>query len=544
VRGCRPLRLQAGQGRRAALRVAGTVLAAIAFVTVGTSCTDAPRPVQPSHARLAARTHLPASATSVLAGAANVVAGSLAESLFASAPVVVVAGPGRSAELAAARSAQRAHAPLLLASAWPGQAGAGGATEKAVRTAARTGTGRSSGPAGVVTALLRAQIEALDPRAVLAVGMAGNVQAAQLPGIHVVTDPAMLPATKAPLPLGGLALLVHPGDSDAATLAAVTTARVAGARVIAVRGPDPRADPAAIAALSAARPRQVLAVGTGFGSAAQLASRVAVAQTGVQLPGGGQILFPGRLLVALYGHPGAPSLGVLGEQGLSASIARARKVATAYRALSKVPVIPALEIIATVAQARPGWDGAYSYQPAVASLRPWVRRATAAGMYVILDLQPGRASLLAQARSYRSLLQMPDVGLALDPEWKLTAHQVPLHQIGSVSIGEVNSVIRWLAGLTARHRLPQKLLVLHQFRLSMIGDEQQLDTRHENLAILIHMDGQGTRADKQQTWQAVTGAAPAGVAFGWKNFYVKDHPMMSPQQTIARTPQLSMISYQ
>lgn len=165
-------------------------------------------------------------------------------------------------------------------------------------------------------------------------------------------------------------------------------------------------------------------------------------------------------------------------------------------------------------------------------------------MYVILDLQPGRASLLAQARSYRSLLRMPDVGLALDPEWKLTPHQVPLHQIGSVSISEVNSVISWLASLTERHRLPQKLLVLHQFRLSMIGDEQQLDTRHEDLAILIHMDGQGTRADKQQTWQAVTGAAPAGVAFGWKNFYVKDHPMMSPQQTIARTPQLSMISYQ
>jgi len=503
------------------LRVAGTVLVATASVTVGTSCTDAPRPVQPSHVRLAARTHLPASATSVLTGAASVVAGSLAERLFASAPVVVVAGPGRPAELAAARSAQRAHAPLLLASVRPGRPAA-----------------------GEVTALLRAQIKALDPRAVLAVGMAGNVQAAQLPGIHVVTNPAMLPATKAPPPLGRLALLVHPGDSDAATLAAVTTARVAGARVIAVRGADPRTDPAAIAALSAARSRQVLAIGKGFGSAARLASRVAVAQTGVQLPGGGQILFPGRRLVALYGHPGAPSLGVLGEQGPSASIARARKVAAAYQALSRVPVIPALEIIATVAQARPGRDGAYSYQSAVASLRPWVRRATAAGMYVILDLQPGRASLLAQARRYRSLLQMPDVGLALDPEWKLTPHQLPRHQIGSVSISEVNSVIRWLAGLTAHYRLPQKLLVLHQFRLSMIRDEHQLDTRHEDLAILIHMDGQGTRADKQRTWQAISRAAPAGVFLGWKNFYTKDHPMMSPQQTIARTPQLSMISYQ
>ena len=257
-----------------------------------------------------------------------------------------------------------------------------------------------------------------------------------------------------------------------------------------------------------------------------------------------QILFPGRLLVALYGHPDAPALGALGQQGLTASIARARKVAAAYRTLSPVPVIPALEIIATVAEARPGMDGNYSYQSDVAFLRPWVRRAAAAGMYVILDLQPGRASLLAQAKEYRSLLKLPDVGLALDSEWKLAPGQLPLHQIGSVSVSEVNSVASWLAGLTARYRLPQKLLVLHQFRLSMIRGEHELDTRHEDLAILIHMDGQGTPGDKLQTWQAVTAAAPAGVSFGWKNFYVKDHPMMSPWQTMARTPRLSMISYQ
>ena len=54
--------------------------------------------------------------------------------------------------------------------------------------------------------------------------------------------------------------------------------------------------------------------------------------------------------------------------------------------------------------------------------------------------------------------------------------QLPLQQIGSVSIDEVNSVIRWLASLTAKYQLPQKLLVLHQFRLSMIGDERELDT--------------------------------------------------------------------
>jgi hypothetical protein len=159
-------------------------------------------------------------------------------------------------------------------------------------------------------------------------------------------------------------------------------------------------------------------------------------------------------------------------------------------------------------------------------------------------LQAGWASLLAQAKLYKPLLMLPDVGLAVDPEWKLQPGQRPLRQIGSVSIGQVNGVVRWLAALTARYRLPQKLLVLHQFMLSMISNEQRLDTSHSDLAIVIHMDGQGTPANKDRTWDAVTSVAPSGVFFGWKNFFVKDHPMMSPQQTMARTPLPVMISYQ
>jgi hypothetical protein len=519
------MRFRISRNERAAFmrraRAAAALLMAFAAVAGIASCTSAARPDQHVKVQvpLSARTRLPAATTSVLTGAADVVAAGMAQRLFASAPVVVVASPGPPAELATAvRSALRAHAPLLL-------------------TPVATG---GTGP----DALVRAQVQALNPRAVLAIGLPRNALTAQLRHIRVVTSPAMLPPTKAPDPPGHLALLVHPGASDAASLAAIATARVAGAQVIDVRGGDPRADPAAIAALSADRPRQVLAVGAGFGSARQLASRIAVAQTGAQLPGGGQILFPGHLLVALYGHPGAPALGALGQQDLQASIDRAGKVAARYRLLSDVPVVPAFEIIATVAGARPGPDRDYSYASSAASLRPWVRQATAHGIYVILDLQPGRASLLTQAMWYKSLLELPDVGLALDPEWKLQPGQLPLHQIGGVSAAEVNSVIRWLARLTAQHRLPQKLLVLHQFRLSMLRDERALDTGYQDLAILIHMDGQGGPGDKEATWNAVTGAAPAGVFLGWKNFYVKDHPTYSPRATMARTPHLSMISYQ
>ena len=117
-------------------------------------------------------------------------------------------------------------------------------------------------------------------------------------------------------------------------------------------------------------------------------------------------------------------------------------------------------------------------------------------MYVTLDLQPGRANLLTQAKLYRSLLKLPNVGLALDPEWQLGPRQLPLHQIGSVGINEVNDVVNWLARLTAKYHLPQKLLELHEFRLTMIQDIQKLDTRHSDLAIVINMDGQGAPSDQ------------------------------------------------
>jgi len=513
------------------------VLAAASVAAAAAACSTTHR-AQTANARLTAVTCLPAAADSVIAGPADVVSAAVAGRLFASAPVVVLGDPDSTADLrTAAARALALHAPLLLTSP-PGAP---------VHTASH-GSGSASGAqarAGIfVSGAVRSEIEALGTRAVLAVGAADKLLAAQIPGVQVVARPAGLPKTSTPVPVIGVVLLVHRGADAPGALAAATTARAAGASVVEVTGYDPGADPAAIRALAAARPRHVIAVGGRFGPASRLAYRVAVAVTGVQLPGGGQVLFPMHRLVALYGYPGTPALGALGEQGLRASVARVRHLADLYRPLSSVPVVPAFEIIATVAQDSPGPDGTYSYESPISSLLPWVRTANADGLYVVLDLQPGRASLLTQAKHYARLLKLPDVGLALDPEWKLQPGQVPLRQIGGVSIAEVNSVVTWLARLTARYHLPQKLLVLHQFRLSMIVGEQGLDTHHQDLAIIIHMDGQGTPADKLQTWEAVTRAAPRGVFFGWKNFFVKDHPMLSPSQTMANRPHPLMISYE
>lgn len=390
------------------------------------------------------------------------------------------------------------------------------------------------------------ELERLGARAVLAVGVdeqahAEHLDAVDAAGAEVVTDPENLPDTDRGPELSDV-LVLEEGQAWAAP--AVASAQAAGARVRTLPGGDPRTDPEAIAAIAEQPPSHVLALGDAFGPVERLAARVASAATGVQLPGGGQVVFPHRRLVALYGHPGTAALGVLGEQDVDAAVARARQVAAEYEPYSDVPVVPAFEIIATVASSEAGPDGDYSAEADVEALRPWVDAAREAGVYVLLDLQPGTTDFLTQAQRYAELLAEPHVGLALDPEWRLRPGQRHLQQIGSVDVEEVNAVAAWLAELTRSRSLPQKALVLHQFRLSMIAGRERLDTSRDEVAVVIHADGNGTPGEKLATWDALRATPPPGVHWAWKNFYDEDSPTFTPEQTMGLDPAPVLISYQ
>jgi hypothetical protein len=338
-------------------------------------------------------------------------------------------------------------------------------------------------------------------------------------------------------------VVVADASADAAVVA---TAKAAGARVVVM--PDGVTDPAAasgvVRALHEERDHPTVLAGAAFGALGDPEWTVRAAENGWQLPNGGQRPFDGHRYVALYGAPGAPALGVLGEQDPEATVARAKSVAAGYRGLSSTPITPAMEVIATVAAGDAGADGDYSTELPVKTLEPYVDAAHDAGMPVILDLQPGRSDFLSQAKRYESLLAKPGVWLALDPEWRLTKDQVPLKQIGSVTASEVNEVSSWLASLVRSKGLPPKAFVLHQFRLSMVQDRSALES-HPELDMLIHVDGQGSQPDKQATWKALHDGAPEGVHWGWKNFTDEDQPMLSPQQTMADvSPTPSLITYQ
>jgi hypothetical protein len=525
----------------------------------------------------------PAGAATVLAPVGAVpLAAATSAALYGSAPVVVLAGDGDADGQAGAASAAVAlGAPMLLtptSDAAPADASAvadevtrlGPQAVLAVGRGAQDWAGRRQGGPRVVPAapdglagLLK--VDARDARVVDpatltdAVGKldrakpelltvaapqpAPTAEAAATPSAPVgpvaegVPD---LPRSSPAEPLTGLVVLARSGSDQ---VAAAATARAAGVPVHVLRTPDPRGSADLVATLSAAPDVKVLALGGAFGTVDQLTHRLAVVRTGVQLPGGGQLAFPGRRMVALYGTPGTASLGSLGEQDLNGSIARVKDLVTQYQPYSDVPVVPAFEIITTVAAGQPGADGDYSNEVDIAKIRPYVDAAKAAGVYVVLDLQPGRTDFLTQAKRYEELLVQPHVGLALDPEWRLGPAQLHRVQIGSVKVDEINATSDWLAGVVRTHNLPQKVLMVHQFRTSMIVGRERLDTTHEELATLVHCDGFGTQDMKRGTWDVMRQNSP-NVFWGWKNFIDEDRPMLTPQQTLTFSSDIVFVSYQ
>src|SRR5690625_1288790 len=357
-----------------------------------------------------------------------------------------------------------------------------------------------------------------------------------------------LPKVSAGEATAAVTLLIDPEAASPAQALASAVVTAAGGTVVETPGGDVSRSGESVAAAKEAAGEDasvgVLALGDSFGDASSLIEALGRTATTTELPGGGITAFPGRRMIAAYGSPAVPSLGILGEQDLEQTLERVKEMAAEYDGLAEEPIVPALEIITTIASSEPGGDGDYSSELGVEGLQEWVDAAGETGVYVVLDLQPGTTDFLTQAKLYEELLTAPHVGLALDSEWRLAPGQKHLEQIGSVTAAEINEVSTWLADLTAEHGLPQKVLILHQFSGSMIRDRQDVDTSRPELAITLHADGHGVPGDKLGTYRALLRDLPEGIFMAWKNFYDEDTPMFTPEETFDVDPRPWFVSYQ
>ncbi len=287
----------------------------------------------------------------------------------------------------------------------------------------------------------------------------------------------------------------------------------------------------------------VLACAGCGGSSGKPAAKAKPTATPPELPGGGRTIFhaPKRRVVAFYGNPQDTGLGVLGIGSPAGAARKLKRVASSY-ATKRRPVLPAMELLATVATYAPGDDGKYRSLTPNRTIRRYLRAARSVGAILILDLQPGRASFLSEAKRYARWLRQPDVSLALDPEWHVGPGELPGKVIGSVDGSEVVQVTAWLDRLTAKANLPQKLLVVHQFTEGMIR-RRSLLRPFAHVATVLNVDGFGTRAVKTAKYREFSKLVP--FAFnGFKLFYVEDTGLMTPRQVLRLRPAPDMVVYE
>ncbi len=145
------------------------------------------------------------------------------------------------------------------------------------------------------------------------------------------------------------------------------------------------------------------------------------------------------------------------------------------------------------------------------------------------------------AKRWAWALRYPNVGLALDPEWRMHRGGVPGRVIGSVAAAEVNRTSAWLSRMTTEYDLPEKLFVLHQFRTTMIEDIG-LVRRRAGLALVQHVDGFGTPGQKLATYHTVEHSSK--FSMGFKLFYDEDVHRMGAREVHRIRPKVRFVSFQ
>ena len=302
----------------------------------------------------------------------------------------------------------------------------------------------------------------------------------------------------------------------------------------------------ALAAVGALAAVAGAAAGAG-GSSDDPATKAAGAAGGAarpkatQLPGGGRRLFPDRRVVAFYGNPRDDELGALGIGTPAQAARRLIRQATPYDRESR-RVLPAMELISTVATAAPGPTGLYRDHLAFPTIRRYLAAARRVHALLILDVQPGRGEFGPEIERLEPFLREPDVGLALDAEWHVGADQLPGKVIGSTDADVVNSAARFMGRLVRERNLPEKLLLVHRFTNDMIARPERL-AQVAGVHTVINVDGFGSNSVKIAKYQSFVAGTPR-MGRGFKLFYKEDVKTMTPHQVMALTPRPDVVVYE
>ncbi len=175
----------------------------------------------------------------------------------------------------------------------------------------------------------------------------------------------------------------------------------------------------------------------------------------------------------------------------------------------------------------------------------YLKAARAAKALLILDIQPGHVDFMQDVRALRPYLEQPDVSLALDPEWKVPAGQIPGKVIGSTDAADVNRVSAYLAAIVRAQQAAAEAAggarvhggdgpaqAAPPAAAGGGADPERRRLRHP------------ARQDRQVPRVHPSARPCAGFHAGFKLFFHEDTNLMSPRQVLRLRPRPSLVVYE
>jgi hypothetical protein len=261
-------------------------------------------------------------------------------------------------------------------------------------------------------------------------------------------------------------------------------------------------------------------------------------------------ILPQYRVVAYYGNPHSKRMGVLGEYPEQEMLSMLDNTVAMWRkADPSTPVIPAIHLVAVVAQGYAGPDGKWRLREGPDTIEQAYRWAQSRQGLLFVDIQAGHSTLQQELPPLLRYLERADVHLGIDPEFYMHYKREgirPSVKVGQMMSTDVNHVIQVLDQLVREKNLPPKILVVHRFRADMVPDAENIRPT-PRVQVVMHMDGWGPPWLKFDSYKDYIVQHP--VAFtGFKFFYHNDtksgDPMLTELEVLQLLPQPLYLQYQ
>ncbi len=243
-------------------------------------------------------------------------------------------------------------------------------------------------------------------------------------------------------------------------------------------------------------------------------------------------------LITYYGSPLGPGLGILGNGPRETTTRWLKNLVAKYQPHDDRFAMCTWHMITTVANQYPPL---YNSQLELEEIEAWVAVMDEYECAIIMDIQPGRATTAAEFQRVAHFLRHPHVHLAWDPEFDMNNEQIPGRQVGQTTAVDVNW-IQWQLQQIAQETGINKVLILHQFKDSMLPDKHRYG-KFPNVELVIDSDGTFNTDIKLYNYDKYS-KEPNFEWGGLKYFYNYDDRIPTPRQTMTLEPAPSVIIYQ